>query len=297
MPKYDAFGREIGEDTLAGLGGDPSAQPRPVTPEPADGWSEAAAAGPAAEPVAGVPGQEVPLAPPPRQQRQQPASFSIPGQIPVGGRPRRRRRGVGGFGCLFALVFAAVLVAGPVIALVAFIGDTADTIDDVRTQIEGATDDTPTPGIEEVAPPPTGIEGRSMIRPANLAAAIAELKQQKGDLGNLTLWPDRINAELVTKRDNETNYVLTYTGELREGDPVDVGIPQETVPWGRIDPAVPSRFVKAAAKRFGLKPQRIDYVIGEHDVFDDEPLRWLAYFKGGAIVQGDENGRPERRIS
>ena len=36
-------------------------------------------------------------------------------------------------GCLFALVFAAVLVAGPVIALVAFIGDTADTIDDVRT--------------------------------------------------------------------------------------------------------------------------------------------------------------------
>ena len=33
-------------------------------------------------------------------------------------------------------------------------------------------------------------------------------------------------------------------------------------------------------------------MIGEHDVFDDEPLRWVAYFKGGAIVQGDGDGRP-----
>ena len=92
-------------------------------PLTAQGESEAAAAGPAAEPAAGVPGQEVPIAPPPprqQQQQPQPASFSIPGQIPVSGRPRKRRRGVGGFGCLFALVFAAVLVAGPVIALVAF---------------------------------------------------------------------------------------------------------------------------------------------------------------------------------
>jgi hypothetical protein len=178
---------------------------------------------------------------------------------------------------------------------VALVGDTADTIDDVRSQIEDATDDTPTP-VEE-APPPTGIRGRSMIRPANLAAAITALQRPKGDLGTLTIRPDRVNAELITRRDNETNYVLTYTGELREGDPVDVGIPQETIPWGRIDPAVPSRFVKAAAKRFDLDPQRIDYVIGERDVFDDEPLRWVAYFKGGAIVQGDEDGRPERRIS
>ena len=82
MPKYDAFGREIGEDTLAGLGADPSARPRPIDPEPAE-----------------------------------PASFSIPGQIPAAGRPRRTRRGVRGFGCLFALVFAAVLLAGPVVAL------------------------------------------------------------------------------------------------------------------------------------------------------------------------------------
>ena len=36
MPKYDAFGREIGEDTLEGLGGTPDAtRPAPPRPEPA----------------------------------------------------------------------------------------------------------------------------------------------------------------------------------------------------------------------------------------------------------------------
>src|SRR6187200_896576 len=97
MPEYDAFGREIGEDTLAGLGGDPSTQRRPAPTEPAAGWSEAAArpaerssestAQPAAEPVFSASPTDVPVSPPP----QQPPSFSIPGQIPVMGRPRRRR--------------------------------------------------------------------------------------------------------------------------------------------------------------------------------------------------------------
>ena len=37
MPKYDAFGREIGEDTLAGLGGSDNARRASATP--ADGSS------------------------------------------------------------------------------------------------------------------------------------------------------------------------------------------------------------------------------------------------------------------
>src|SRR5688572_5789859 len=101
MPKYDAFGREIGEDTLAGLGGDPDSQPRPAMPsEPADGWSEAAAQ-PAAEPVSRASPTEVPIAPP---QQPQPPSFSIPGQIPGAGRPKRTRGVFGGLGCLFSLL-------------------------------------------------------------------------------------------------------------------------------------------------------------------------------------------------
>jgi hypothetical protein len=292
MPKYDAFGREIGEDTLAGLGGDSSPQARPApAPEATDGWSEAE---PAAEPVFSASPTEVPIAAP---QQPRPPSFSIPGQIPVTGRPKKRRNAFGGLGCLVSLLVMGTVIAVPVFVVIAIVGDTADTIDDVRDAFEEGQDRiTPTP-VEEAAPPPAGITGDSMIRPANLAGAIAVLREQKGDLGSLTLRPDRVNAELITRRDNERNVVLTYDGELRKGDPVDVGIPQDTIPWDLIDPAVPARFVKRAAARFDLNAARIDYVIGEHDVFDDEPLRWLAYFKGGAIVQGDENGRPERRIS
>ena len=90
-----------------------------------------------------------------------------------------------------------------------------------------------------------------MIRPANLAARDRRARSSsKGDLGSLTLWPDRVNAELVTKRDNETNYVLTYTGELREGDPVDVGIPQETIAVGPDRPR-PSRRGSSRRPRSG----------------------------------------------
>ena len=49
MPKYDAFGREIGEDTLEGLGGKPGAKPRPAPPRPA---TPAAERRPAAAPDA-----------------------------------------------------------------------------------------------------------------------------------------------------------------------------------------------------------------------------------------------------
>ena len=295
MPKYDAFGREIGEDTLAGLGGDPSAQPRPAAePAPTDGWSESPA--PESRPAEGLGGAtEVPIAPPPQPEA---PSFTIPATTT----PRRRRRGVGGFGCLFALIFAAAILAGPIIALVSFVDDAADTFEDVRDDVEAGIDGIPTttPGDEggaEDAPPPTGLGDRSMLRPVNLRRAIAVLEQEKGTPGRVILWPDRVNAELITRRDNERNVVVTYADELRKGQAVDVGIPQDTVDWDRIDPAVPSRFVRAAAKRFDLRAEKIDYVIGEPDVFDDEPLRWVAYFKGGAIVQGDEDGRVERRIS
>ena len=94
MPEYDAFGREIGEDTLSGLGGDPS-------------------------PTSSVAGSEVPIAPPPQPQPQsqpqapQPGTFTIPTQIPGSGRPKKSRRGSSGLGCLIGLVVLAAVVAGP----------------------------------------------------------------------------------------------------------------------------------------------------------------------------------------
>ncbi len=206
---------------------------------------------------------------------------------------------MGGLGCLIGLVVLVAVVVGPIIAIVSFVSDTADTVQGVRDSIESAQDEftTADPPPDEAQPPPTGITGRSMIAPATLAKAIDELQRQDGKLGQLTLWPERVNADLVTKRDTYRNASLWYDGRLELGDPIDVGIARDVIGWDRIDPQVPQRMVVRSAERFGLRPGRIDYVIGQVDVFDDEPLRWVAYFKGGAIVQGDENGRPERRIS
>ena len=43
VPKYDAFGREIGEDTLSGLGGEAPAGATPQRHAGSDGGAEAAA--------------------------------------------------------------------------------------------------------------------------------------------------------------------------------------------------------------------------------------------------------------
>jgi hypothetical protein len=304
MPEYDAFGREIGEDTLAGLGGEPGTTPQPIPSSiPADGWSErtdhdhASSPGSTSSVFAG--GSEVPIAPPPQPQGPQPGSFTIPGQIPVAGRPKKARKGMGGLGCLIGLLVLAAVVAGPIIAIVAIVGDTAGTIESVRDGLEEAQDGitATVPPAEDAGPPPTGIGGRSMIRPDNLDKAIKVLRRQDGRLGRMTLWPERVNADLVARRDTYRNVALWYDGRLDVGDPIDVGIVQDVIGWDRIDPRVPARMVVRSAKRFDLNPARIDYLIGEVDAFDDEPLRWVAYFKGGVIIQGDENGRPERRIS
>ena len=294
MPKYDAFGREIGEDTLSGLGGESESQA-----QSAASWSEEqlAAARTPQEPAFSASPVEVPIEPPPRQPAPAPASFSIPGQIPVAGRPKRQRRGVGGLGCLISLIFLGVVIAGPIIAIVAFVGDAADSIDDVRNSLEEADDLATPPPPETPAEPPTGLAGRSMLREANLATALATLREEPGKLGRLVLRPELVDSWIITRRDNRTSLAVTFEGEVQRSPTVDVGIPQDTVAWERIDPAVPARFVKRAAKRFGVKAARIDYVIGERDVFDDEPLGWVAYFKGGVIVRGDAQGRPEERIS
>ena len=293
MPKYDAFGSEIGEDTLAGLGGEPSTTPEPTAaPVPADGWSESS--GDAGGGSVFAAGSEVPIAPPPTPQ---PGSFTIPGQIPVAGRPKKARRGMGGLGCLVGLLILCAVVAGPIIAIVAVVGDTADTIDSVRDGIREAQDGiTATTPPAEDQPPPEGVTGRSMLAPATLDKAIKVIRQQDGRLGRLTIWPERVNADLVAKRDTYRNVSLWYDGRLDVGDPIDVGIAQDIIGWDQIDPRVPQRMVVRSARRLGIKPDRVDYVIGQVDVFDGEPLRWVAYFEGGKIMQGDENGRPERRI-
>ena len=66
VPKFDAFGREIGEDTLSGLGGSDSAPQATPQPLPSESWSDAAAAATLGSPVEDRP--DTPPAPPRRRR-------------------------------------------------------------------------------------------------------------------------------------------------------------------------------------------------------------------------------------
>ena len=126
VPEYDAFGREIGENTLSGLGGDPAAPQQPrVEPTPGDARPEPAT--PNAEP-----GPETPR-----------ITFSVPEGAPVTVLPGARRRRGRGLGCVVGLVILAAIVAGPVIAVVGLVGSASEVIDDVTDAIDPETLDLP----------------------------------------------------------------------------------------------------------------------------------------------------------
>jgi hypothetical protein len=225
---------------------------------------------------------QVPIAPPP--------SPTEPARRPTVAIPRSGRRNRSGFGCLVGFVILAAIVVGPVIAIVSFVSDTADEIKrNIPNFDPGTADDT--------APPPQGLGARSMIRAQNLGPALRQIRaMDRGKLGDLTVWADRVDATLVTRRTREQSVVVTYSGEVRKGDAHDVGIPQETIAWGDVDPKIPEKLARAAAGKAGADD--INYVIARPPtVFDDGKLTWIAYYKSGRIMQGDANGKPTRRIS
>jgi hypothetical protein len=281
VPEYDAFGREIGENTLAGLGDDSgatkpapqaeSAAPAP-TPAASDGWTEAAP--PRPEPEA-APAQ---------------VTFSLPEGAPVTVMPGGRRRRAGGLGCLVGLVILAAVVAGPVIAIVSIVGSASDVIDDVTDAIDPDTLDLP-----GVADPPTGITGRSLIAEDNLAAALRRIEQAGfAKAERVTVWPDRLGADTV-KGGKGRSIQIRHDGEVTRGDPSRKNAPFGTIRLASLDPAAPARLVRGSAERYRVKPKGIGYVIASAG---PEPgnLQWRAYFKNGIYVEGDAKGRVIRRF-
>jgi hypothetical protein len=267
VPEYDAFGREIGENTLSGLGsGAPPAQPTPQ-PQPTPA--------PAQEPAATAP-QEV--------------TFSLPDGAPVTVMPGARRRRTSGIGCLVALLILGAVVAAPVIAIFSFVGSASDVIDDVTDAIDSETLDIPevTPP-DEPGPPPTGITGRSMIAKDNFARALQRLRKEDARrLGLVRLAPERLDVTAV-RGGKQRLMQIRADGELIRFDPTPGGSPP-TLALSALDPAAPARLVRGSAERYRVNPKGIDYLVAGED-------GWVAYFKGGTYVQGDARGRVVRRIN
>ena len=257
MPKYDAFGREIGEDTLSGLGSGAPDRPAPeaeaarIEPGSPLREPEPARSTPPVQPqpqphafTAG-PAQPQPQSPPPRQP-----FVSIPMRPP---RPRRRRGA--GFVLLFVLfLFVAPLLIGGFVAFNAVDGATQSVRDGLESTIKAIP---ATPEAPAVAP--KGVGGRSLVRRDHFAAALAKLSGSELRLTHLRLAPERIDAQLLTRGGALRSVQVKPGGESeqlgpdsgsrlrqREHDPVLAPRP------GR--PSAPGSPRRAQAPRPGLDP-------------------------------------------
>ena len=301
VPEYDAFGREIGENTLGGLAGEESksgasAQPaREWTPEQlADATSYGASPTPTptSTPTPVARPQPEPQATPQPQpaQFQQPQfeqpRIQSPAFQPQGIPGARRRRS--GVGCLVGLVILAAIIAIPVFAVVSVVDDASDTIDKVTGTIDDFGQQPAEPGK-----PPAGIAGRSMVAPANFAKAVQRLERSgMGQITLLRLAPERLDVQ-VAKGGRERSAQITYAGRFTRGPAVG-GSSATPLAYADIEPGAPARLVRGS-RRFGVRPRGINYL-----VLMDLPgigKRWVAYFKNGVYVQGDQSGRGARKIS
>jgi hypothetical protein len=268
VPERDAFGREIGEDSLQGLRGEDAAPPPAAKPAPAP-------AAPAPVAPSSSPG--------PRPARP-PSSPTF---------PTRRRSGPG----LWRLVPVLIVVAVAGVIIVS----ASHTVSSVTHAFKGITvpdfhvpspPSTPVPG-----PAPTGLTGRSMLRPANLRHALALLRSGPGGhVKFLRVAPDRVDAQLVASAGRLE--LLQVTPDSDEPTRVSVsagGVPvSDTLPLRGIDPAAPARLIRAAARRSHVRPGSAQYAVLLQ--LAGVPRWTVVLGDGGGQWLGDAHGRPQQRI-
>lgn len=269
VPEYDAFGREIGEDSLAGLrGGGAETAERPE-PRPSTAFPEH---------------RDVPSAPP----------RSGSGVLRV-------------VRVVVALVVLGVVasIGVAVYAVVDSVQDGVEIVDDAfdaatvpgipREAEEALQDATKGAGEDSSAPAaePKGLARGSMLTRAELSRALDRLRPY-GRLRLLRVAPERVDAQMVTSAGK-----LTLV-QIRPGAAPQVistssssGGGPGLVPLSAVNPAAPFRLTRSAAGRLRKPTTQVDYAVLLD--FAGTP-QWSVFFKGGRAFQGDGSGRVIRRI-
>lgn len=221
LPEYDAFGREVGEDTLAEAGWRrPSPDPsltRPSVPPPA-GRAEA-----------GTP------------------------------RVRRVRVKTGGRLAVVVLLLVAAtlwIVGSAVKGLVEEIGD-ALPLDEVTLPAGPGPGEGEGAG-SQTAGAARGLEAGSLLRPQRLASALAELRDVPGNPTMLRVAANRIDGNFVAA-DRMRIVQVDADGELRQVAEVPAGA-DTGLRLAAIDPSAPRRLLVAAERAHGLAPADVDYL-------------------------------------
>lgn len=272
MGEYDAFGRKVGEDTLEGLGGHSQSAATPVSVETANVGAAPAPARDAPEPAAGTntPEPDVPL------------------DLQQVGR---------GFASVLRWIIALVIL-GAIGSGVWSASDSFDTpdFDLPAISIPSLIPEPPAASAPEVpAEPPAGLERRSLIRQPAFSRALALLRSRDlGQITNLRLAADRIDVQLLTKGGRLRNVQITPGNAFRQLSLSGPGFGHVgTMAYSDVDTAAAQRLTRAAARRRGVSPTRVDYlVVGD---FGGEII-WSLFFKDGAHFQADAAGKITRRL-
>ncbi len=265
MTEYDAFGREKGENTLAGLGSTAPASPTPsTTPTKAPVQAQA--------PVA------------PEAPKQAPASsFGTGGPAPSFGGSRVGNR------MLKAAIAVIVLfvVGGVVSAIIGAVSTGVSTVNKTRKAFNDITIPTiSTPSGITTTPTSTPSAGGSMLRRDQFAQTLGRLRraQTTGPARTLRVDATRVSGQLsspdgrlvfVNATPNSTQ-TITTTGNAPAA--------LHPIPLRTIDPAAPQRIAGALRARGA----RVNYMV--LTAISGGP-RWTVFSTQGRQYRADRHGR------
>lgn len=305
MPEYDAFGREIGEDTLADTGwsttdssGQAASAPVPAPPPPPQAFQTG-------DPLAPPPPPPPPRPPSPAQQVAEAGFRDL-------GAPKlyKPKRGLGCGGVVGLVIVLAVI--GSVVAGAIAVFNAAETAVDSATDFipkfptvtvpgsSGGSTTTESPAEPDKpakpAKPPVGLRKGSLIKQANFSKAMRQLRAAKlGSLRTLRVAPERIDVQLVTKGGALRSVQLRPGGVLQKFGPATPGFGHlDTFEYSKVNSAAPERLTKAAARKLGKGADGVNYLV----LFDfTGTTTWGVFFKNGANFQADGAGNITRRIN
>ena len=255
MGERDPFGREHGEDPLAGMG-----------------WrapTEAATA--EAAPAAAI------ETPPPAPEPSSPVDPRA--WVPA---PAPRRRTFGGWRTARLIIRLAILAALAVV------------ITSVSVRVGGSINDAIDPvqplQVDPEGQAPVGLDPESYLRPGNFREALARLRGE-GRVQSVRVAPDRITARLVnSQRRVVWNFRAGQDPQRVVGAPYyDF---ETTIALSQIDPNAPARLARAAAKRAHAGVNDVDYLYIQRNV---GRARWVLYFKDRTRYTADRHGRHVER--
>ncbi len=311
MAERDPFGRRLDENPLAGLGslsdGTHSQAAEPVVVEARDDW---AGAEPGARQAAPVAAEAKPAV---KAKPTMSASSSSP--PPRSGNPMvdqslaeviRQAEAMSGM-----KVAHSVKVVSRVVKLVVFlivigvIASVAKPLVDVGKDVRDAVGEIPS--TDEIAVPgtgsdgeqavPTGLSSNSMLTRRNLDRVVKRLSTSGlGRMRTLTIRPDRVDAQLLTKGGSLRSVQVRYDEpDINAFGTSGAGFSHlETIAFAKIDTGAAARLARSAAGRARLPVSRVDYVTLNSS---QNKAVWGAYLKGGKIFLANSRGKITRRIS